>query len=171
MAAPDNVPTRSTAPRSYRSPDVVPASWSAARPAALGVAQPLGAGLGHQGPDQGYALSLTRRFDERLVLVDREHRPDVYAGAVQIAMKRASMYGRAPMIHDIEIALRVWGFLDDAPDDLIAARRCFEGVANPHHWRELRAVVDMVPFTSLSETAASVASAHGADWRALLDLS
>jgi len=92
------------------------------------------------------------------------------AGAVEIALKRASAYGRAPVVYDLEIALRVWGFLDECDDDLIAARACFAGVENPHHWREMRRLVAMVPTETLRQSPDAVASAHRAGWRSLLDL-
>ena len=170
MAAPEHVPTDPNAVPSYQSPDVVPAGWTAVRAAALGVAQPVGPALGHQGPDQGYALTLCHLFADRLVLAEGEHAEDVMAGAVQIAMKRASSYGRAPVVYDLEIALRVWGFLDQCDDELITARKCFAGVENPHHWSEMRSLVARVPTATLRQSPEAVASAHRADWRSLLDL-
>ena len=82
MAAPEYVPTDPTAVPHYRSPDVVPASWSADRAGSVGVAQPIGEGLGSQGPDQGYALTLTHLFDDRVVLAPGESRADVMAGRI-----------------------------------------------------------------------------------------
>lgn len=168
MSAPKYVPTDSDGPRSYRSPNVVPRSWSKRRAGSLGGVQPQGAALGHQGPDQGYALVLAHEFDDKLWLAADEHRDDVMAGAVEIAMKRASLFGRAPVVHDIEIALRVWGFLDESPPELVEFRRCFDGLANPHHWRELREVVAMVPERTLRTSGSDVRAAHKADWQATL---
>ena len=69
MAAPHFVPTAPVdEPRSYRSPDHVPAAWMPDRPAELTGRQPQGARLGFQGPDQGYGLTLANRFRSRLVL-------------------------------------------------------------------------------------------------------
>lgn len=171
MAAPEYVPTDPTAPPSYRSPAVVPEPWRPGRPASVGVTQPTGPGFGHQGPDQGYALTLTRLFTDRVRLAPGEDLDDVMAGAVQIALKRASAYGRAPVVHDVEVGLRVWGYLDDAPADLVAERRArFEGIGDPHHWRELRAVVDAVPETALRQSREAVTAAHRAGWRDLLVL-
>ena len=86
-------------------------------------------------------------------------------------MKRASIYGRAPVIHDVEIGFRVWGLLDEADDDLVTARtKLFEGIANPHHYFEARAVVDAVPESSLQLLPAQVAERHRSDWRSLLSL-
>ena len=169
MAAPEYVPTDQRAPRSYRSPDVVPESWSNDRAGSVGTEQPVGPALGYQGPDQGYVLTLVRHFDSRVILAEGEQRDDVMAGAVEIAMKRASIFGRAPVVYDLEIALRVWGFLAEPPAELIEARRCFQGVANPYHWRDLRRVVAKVPESTLRNSPAEVETQHLSDWRSLLD--
>jgi len=169
MAAPKYVPTDHNGPKSYRSPDVVPSSWTSPRAGSLDGTQPEGAALGNQGPDQGYALLLAREFGDKVLLVADEHHHDVMAGAVEVAMKRASIFGRAPVVHDIEIALRVWGFLDESPPELVEFRRCFAGLSNPHHWRELRDVVAMVPEETLRMSPSEVRASHVADWAKLLD--
>jgi len=140
------------------------------RAGSLDGVQPQGTALGNQGPDQGYALLVAHEFDDKLWLAADERRDDVMAGAVEIAMRRASLFGRAPVVHDIEIALRIWGFLDESPPELVEFRRCFDGLANPHHWRELRDVVATVPEGSLAMSRSEVLAAHKDDWRAALDL-
>ena len=91
-------------------------------------------------------LSLARRFEGKLTLTPGEHEKDALAGAVGVALKRASLYGRAPVVHDLTIALTIWGFLGEAPDDLVALRTpLFEEVWHPHHYAELRQLVDLVP--------------------------
>jgi hypothetical protein len=130
--------------------------------------QPRGERLGNQGPDQGFALSLARRFEGKLTLTQGEHEKDALAGAVGVALKRASLYGRAPVVHDLTVALTIWGFLGDAPDDLVALRKpLFEEVWHPHHYAELRQLVDLVPEDALRRTPAQVTEAHRADWRSL----
>ena len=172
MAAPEFVPRPPTEQvRSYDAPDHVPDGWSQDRPSDLGSEQPTGGEFGFQGPDQGYAMTLAARFSDRLVLSAGEHTEDALHGAVLVAMKRASIYGRAPVIHDVEIGLRVWGLLDEADDELVAIRsERFEGIANPHHYFEAREVVDAVPESSLQLLPAQVAERHRADWRSLLSL-
>lgn len=114
-------------------------------------------------------LSLARRFEDKLTLAAGEHEKDALAGAVGIALKRASLYGRAPVVHDLTIALTVWGFLGEAPDDLVALRsHLFEEVWHPHHYDELRQLVDLVPEATLRLTPAQVTEAHRADWRSLI---
>jgi hypothetical protein len=86
-----------------------------------------------------------------------------------VALKRASLFGRAPVMPDLTVALTVWGFLGDAPPDLIAYRQpLFAQVSSPHHYAELRRVVDLVPDEVLRRTPEQVANDHRADWRSLL---
>ncbi|NOX31535.1 MAG: hypothetical protein GXP35_16035 [Actinobacteria bacterium] len=173
MAAPEYVPTSPTArPRSYRAPGVVPDAWSDDRGASVGAHQPSGPMLGHQGPDQGYAFVLARHLSDQLRLVGSESADDVLAGAVQIGLKRASIFGRAPVVHDLTIALRLWGFLDDAPPPQQVAERAsrFDGVANPHHWSRMCALVACVPEATLRQSPAEVESKFRTNWRGQLDL-
>ncbi len=74
---------------------------------------PSGGGYGHQGPDQGYALNLAKRFIPILKLQPGESVNDVVAGCVTVALKRASLFGRAPLAEDLRVAFAHWGFLDD----------------------------------------------------------
>jgi hypothetical protein len=88
-----------------------------------------------------------------------------------VALRRASLYGRAPVIHDFTMAFTMFGFLDAAaPADLVALRKgMFEGVANTaHHYSEGRAIVDSVPEASLLQTPAQLAAAYKANWRTAL---
>lgn len=114
-------------------------------------------------------LSLARRFEGALTLTDGEHQRDALAGAVAVALKRASLFGRAPVVHDLTVALTIWGFLGEAPAPLVELRRpLFEEVWHPHHYAELRRIVDLVPEASLRLTPAQVTDAHRADHRGLL---
>jgi hypothetical protein len=114
-------------------------------------------------------LSLARRFEGRLALAPGEHERDALAGAVAVALKRASLFGRAPVVHDLTAALTIWGLLGEAPPDLVELRtRLFEEVAHPHHYGKLRRVVDLVPEEALRQTPAQLAQSHRLDWRSLL---
>jgi hypothetical protein len=157
---------------SYRSPEYVPDRWMPDRPGELAGPQPIGPGLGAQGPDQGYALRLAERFRPQLVLSDAERADDAIAGCTAIAMRRASLYGRAPVIHDLRIAFMIWGFLDPAPvAELVALRVArFEGVGDPHHYDALREVVDLVPEETLRMTRAEVQELYSVSWRRLLGI-
>jgi hypothetical protein len=171
MAAPEHVPVDRTRPvRAYESPPRRPESWLPERPGEIvDAGQPHGDRLGHQGPDQGYALSLARRFEGKLTLTAGEHEKDALAGAVAVALKRASLFGRAPVVHDLTVALTVWGFLGEAPPDLVALRKpLFEEVWHPHHYAELRRIVDLVPARTLRMAPAQVSGVYQSGWRALL---
>jgi hypothetical protein len=114
---------------------------------------------------------LARRFEGRLQLSAGEHASDAIAGCVGVALKRASLYGRAPVMPDLTVAFTVWGFLREAPDELVDVRRTlFAEVSNPHHYPEQRRLVDMVPESTLRQTPQQVAEAHQSDWRSLIDL-
>jgi hypothetical protein len=133
--------------------------------------QPSGGAYGHQGPDLGYVYTLLPLFDDRLRLAEGEGRADADAGCTAVAMKRASLFGRAPVVHDLEVAYRVWGFLDDAPAGLVEVRRpIFEGAAHPHHYGRLRALTAAVPEATLRLTPRQVADRHRNEWASLLDL-
>jgi len=147
----------------------VPGTWTTSRPSEVrGTHQPTGALLGSPGPDQGFALKLARRFEERLVLEPGEHSEDAIAGCTAVAMGRAASFGRAPVIHDLTLAFTLWGFLGEAPDDLVAARGpLFRGAA--HHYPVQRAIADSVPETTARLTPEAVAARLG-QWRELVDL-
>jgi len=123
--------------------------------------------LGSPGPDQGYVLKLARRFDGHLHLAAGEHQGDAVAGCTAVALKRASIFGRAPMIHDLTVAFTIFGFLSPQPDaDLVRMRTpIFEEVRNPHHYSELRHIVDLVPEATLRLSVAQVEAQAAQDWR------
>lgn len=178
MAAPEFVPTKPTdRPRHYTSPPRRDQEWFADRPGDLvgrGGQPDLDAGrMGAPGPDQGYLLKLLPLLRPELRLAQGERLEDAEAGCFAVALKRASLFGRAPVVHDLRVAYTLWGFLHaDAPADLVAERRRrFEGVhLTAHHYPELRAVVDAVPADTLRLTPAQVASMAPAGWRELLSL-
>ncbi|MDD9372280.1 MAG: hypothetical protein PV358_19310, partial [Acidimicrobiales bacterium] len=111
------------------------------------------------------------RFRGQLQLASDESEDDALAGCVGVALKRASLLGRAPVIHDLQVALTVWGFLGDAPPDLIAYRQpLFAEVANPHHYPEQRQIVDLVPDDVLRRSPEQVAEARRAGWKNVLSV-
>jgi len=172
MAAPEFVPVR-PGPRdkAYESPPRRLGSWLPDRPGELvdeGF-QPEGTALGSQGPDQGYALLLARRFEGTLVLTPGEHEADATAGVVAIALRRASVFGRAPVIHDLRLGFELFGFLGEGVDEeLVAHRRgTFEELANPHHYFEVRHLAGSIPETTLRLTPDEVRARRN-EWRALI---
>lgn len=174
MAAPEYVPQPAIKHvRSYESSPRRPSQWHADRPGDEATVDGFehGARLGWPGPDQGYVYVLARKFSGQLQLASDEHEDDAIAGAVAVALKRASLFGRAPVIHDLTVALTVWGYLGDAPPSLIAYRQpLFAEVSNPHHYPELRHIVDLVPAEVLRKTPQQVVDAHRVDWRSVLNV-
>lgn len=172
MAAPEYVPQPPIRRvRSYSSPPRRPEPWIAERPGELHGPQPRGERLGSPGPDQGYIYVLARRFRSRLHLATGVHEEDAVAGAVAVALKRASLLGRAPVLTDLTVAFTIWGFLGEAPDELVELRRpLFADVANPHHYSAQRRIADLVPDGVLRMSPQEVAEAHRTDWRSLLSL-
>ncbi len=149
----------------------VPGAWEPDRPAELRIPRATpGRGMGTPGPDQGYALSLARRFSDRLVLSAGEHEEDVRVGAALLASRRAALFGRAPSVYDVTAALGVFGFLGRAPTDLVEARReLFASVS--HDYVLQRALVDAVFEDTLRLTPAEIEATVGAgDWRSLWGL-
>lgn len=175
MAAPEHVPTKPNTPvRAYESPPRRPDSWNVDRPADFAGAgrQPSGARLGSQGPDQGYALKLAGILEPELSLTEGEHARDALAGIVAVGLKRASLLGRAPVIHDLRIGATLFGFLDAGADPALVRLRTelFEEVGHFHHYAELRHIADIVDPDVLRQTPDQVRARYDADWRDQLTL-
>ncbi|HEY6623204.1 MAG TPA: hypothetical protein VIX85_05195 [Acidimicrobiales bacterium] len=147
----------------------VPGIWTQSRPSELrGSTHPTGPSLGTPGPDQGFALKLARRFEDRLELAEGESIEDAIAGATAVGMRRAARFGRAPSIHDLTFAFTLWGFLGGAPPDLIAERTPLFRSAS-HHYEAQRAIADRVRDDTLRLTPDQVRSGLE-DWRRLLEV-
>jgi hypothetical protein len=147
----------------------VPSIWTQSRPSELrGTSQSPGHRLGSPGPDQGFALKLARRFEERLVLAEGESAEDATAGCTAVAMRRCARFGRAPAIYDLTFAFTLWGYLGGAPDDLIEERGPLFRSAS-HHYTAQRRIADSVIEETLRLTPEAVAERLGR-WRELLAL-
>ncbi len=135
----------------------------------VGAEPAAGPGLGSQGPDQGYALKLAERFAGQLMLAAGEREDHALAGCVAVALRRASIFGRAPVMHDVRLALELFGFLDEADAELVAWRRDrFAGAAGHHGYHVKLRLADLVPTETLRLTPAAVAAARARSWRAAL---
>lgn len=144
-----------------------PPVWTAARPAEQrGKVAVGGHHQGTPGPDQGYALKLARRFADRLVLAEGEHAEDAVAGCLGVSLRRAALFGRAPVSLDLEHAFTLWGFLGGAPPELVAHRSDLFRSASHHYWDQ-RGIAEAVPEETLRLTPAEVAD-RLSDWRSLL---
>jgi len=158
--------------RSYESPPVVPDPRFTDRPSDIIGGQPTGAQLGYQGPDQGYALKLAKGFTDRLQLLPGERAHDAIAGCLGVALRRASIFGRAPVVHDLTIAFTIFGFLGRRhAEELLELRRpMFIGLGHGLHYTEIRAIADMVPEATLRMSPQEVELSYPAQWRELLGL-
>ena len=170
MAAPEYVPVPvvGKARLPWESPDHVPAAWTLDRPGEVAQGrQPVGPRLGYPGPDIGYALTLAALVRPEVVAGPGESVDDAVAGCTAIAMRRAALFGRAPVLHDLRMSFTMWGWFDAQPSqDLRATRRsAFEAASHDYEIR--RAVVDQVPDETLRMTPAQVADAYPARWREL----
>ena len=170
MSAPKVAPNDARSSRYYSSPDVVPDAWSPERPGVVDGLQPTGNRMGAQGPDQGFALTIAKRLEPQLKIGEGERLDDSIRGCVVIALRRASLFSRAPVVHDLRIAFTMWGFFDENPPAELLARRAelFEGVGNVnHHYAEGRKIADLVDESTLRMTPEAVAAAYPARWREL----
>ena len=109
---------------------------------------------------------LAHRWAEQVELAPGEHREDAVAGCLGVGLKRAALFGRAPVIHDFELAYTLWGFLPGAPADLVSWRRPLFEEARHDYWRQ-REIADRVPEATLRLTPAQ-ARERLADWRSLV---
>ena len=76
-------------------------------------------------------------------------------------------------MHDLRIALTIWGFFDARPPaELVALRRpMFEGVANSlHHYEERRGPRRLGPRGDAAPDPGPGLAAYRASWRELLGL-
>lgn len=145
-----------------------PSDWRAERVADLRApGQPRGRAHGVPGPDQGYALLLAHRlFEEGLALSPGITAEDALVGASSVAGARAALFGRAPVARDVEMALTLFGFLGDAPEELVSWRGPLFQAAS-HHYDLQRRIVEAVPEPTLRLTPEQVHAQLG-DWRGLL---
>ena len=82
----------------------------------------------------------------------RAGRPGEVVG--QGALKRAALFGRAPVADDLEMAFGLFGFLDEplVGPALEERRRLFAEASHHHHYTEVRRIVDLVPDATLGLT-------------------
>jgi hypothetical protein len=121
--------------------------WRAARPGDIDPV--VGAGchgllFGSPGPDSGYALTLARRFRDRIKVVAPETVDDAEALAAGLAMRRAALFGRAPVLSDLEVAFQVFCWLGDPPPEFVEWRR-FTVAGVLHDYARRLALIDAVP--------------------------
>ena len=137
----------------------------------VGGEAPAGPGLGNQGPDQGYLLKLAEGFEDPIVLGLGERIEDVMAGCCAVALRRASLFGRAPVMNDLRLALELFGFLGVADEEQVSwRRRMLAGAAGHHGYQVKLRLADLVPESTLRSTPAAVAESRAENWRTQLGL-
>ena len=138
MAAPEYVPS-AWPTRPARALAIPPATAVDGHPSGRPRRPPARrAPLGRPGPRPGLRPGAGRRFAGRLGWPPGEDEHDVVAGCLGVATARASLFGRAPVIHDLELAFTLWGYLDaPRPTWSPSARRC--SPAPSHHYWDQRA--------------------------------
>jgi hypothetical protein len=127
--------------------------------------QPEGGSFGATGSDLGFGLKLANRVGDRAVLSEGEHHPDAVAGCFSCGTRRSSFFHRSPVIYDMEWAFTLWGFMEGAPEDLVAFRRpLFVGVAEDYsRQREIAGRVPE-PVIRMSHTEVKANLAKWRDW-------
>ncbi len=119
-------------------------AWTATRPGDLVAGQPTGELLGRPGPNVGYAISLANRLRDKIVLGPHESIDDALAIVSELGMKRASSFGRAPTMADVEIAATLLGYTGAVAPEFVDWRA--EQVHGAHHeYGVRRGFVDAVP--------------------------
>jgi hypothetical protein len=144
-----------------------PDAWYLQRPGEVDEAKvPWGPRFGSTGPGLGYGLMLARRLEGRLEVPAGDSREDAVAGCFICGARRSASFGRSPVIHDMEWAYILWGYLGSAPEDLAAWRAgLFRGAAHDY-WLQ-RQIVDAVRPETLRLTPAQVRDRLTA-WKELL---
>jgi hypothetical protein len=167
MAQPDYVPLQ-TADRVRRDEKMpAPDGWKADRPGDhILPGQPMGTHLGTPAPDAGYGLKLANRLADKLRPSEGISNDDVIAGILGVGLKRAGVFGRAPVQQDFELAATIWGFLGQAPADLVTFRKPLFSSCSHNYW-DTRDIADKVPEATLRMTLAQVSSIWP-NWKQLL---
>ncbi len=139
--------------------------WRADRPGDDVAEMPRGPLTGSPGPSVGFALTLANRCRDRLRLEPAEHGDDAVAVVAELAMTRASTFGRAPTTADIDVASELLGFSGPAPAAVKAWRPSV--IRGAHHEYVVRrriadAVDESVLRRPLSELGEVIADARRA---------
>jgi len=140
--------------------------WRADRPGDLDGAQPDGALLGRPGPNVGYAYTLAARARDSLRLAPPEHADDAISVIAEIAAKRAALFGRAPVMGDIDVAIALLGY-DGVADAGFVEKRTRLVHEAAHNYLRRRALVDAAPDGLLRKRMSEVAQSVD-EWRSQL---
>lgn len=105
---------------------------------------------GFPGPDQGYVLNFVKELISEVQLAEGENVNDVKWGLVLFALKRASLFGRAPVKKDLEAAANFFGFFSKEHDAEFLSKRkeILRGVS--HSYERQREFAEQLPVDILS---------------------
>ena len=95
------------------------------------------------------------------------------AGCVSVALKRASLAGRAPISEDIYVALLVFGFIfENTPQELVAFRqKLFRGAGLSHNQQAaVQKIADSVLSDVVVKTPDQIQDLQRSDWRLALQV-
>lgn len=114
-----------------------------------------GAGQGTTGPDAGFALTLSKRAVQGLIVPRGESHHDLEIGVAALTSKRAALAGRGPTMTDVEVVLDLFG-LRLSNDEAVGEdrRRRFCGVG--HSYFQQRSFVDAVSADALRQQPGAV---------------
>jgi hypothetical protein len=130
-------------------------SWRPDRPGDIGSGPPEGKLRGRPGPNVGYGYTLAERAHEQFRLAPHEEIHDAMSVVAEIAMKRAALFGRAPVMADVELAMTLLGY-DGSADDAFGTRRAHAVRDAAHNYPLRRALVDSVPDSLLTQGPAEL---------------
>jgi hypothetical protein len=137
--------------------------WRAERPGDSDEPSPQGGVFGTPGPNVGYAYTLAERASEHFALAEHERIRDVIPVIAEIAGRRAALFGRAPVMKDVELVSSLLGYdgSADSADERARAQLVHEA---GHSYIRRRAIVESVPEALLRQSRADIGSA-GYEWR------
>jgi len=137
--------------------------WQAERPGDLGPHQPEGGLFGSPGPNVGYAYTLAEHGADQLTLAEHEDVHDVVPVIAEVAGRRAALFGRAPVMPDVEVATRLLGWDGSADPAYERAReQLVQGAGHAYITR--RSIVEAVPEALLRRPPGEIDSAVY-EWR------
>ena len=122
--------------------------------------QPRARGFGVPCPDGGYALLLAREVAGDLALAAGDQREDAVWAIATVAMRRAAVVGRAPVIYDVLFASALLAYDDpDALECAVLRARLLSGVAHDPDLRQwLSDAVNSAAEVSVRSTAEAIAT-------------
>jgi hypothetical protein len=146
--------TESDRPRRHLEPGPA-VKWRSDKPGIPGGPGdvPKGGTFGTVGPDPGWATKLVRASQ----LPDGD--PSLESVVVALVMARAATLGRAAVPEDIDAALMVCGYYDEAPPEIVARRKHWVA-AVPHDPRPGQTAVSEVDRALLADKPERIRWAH-----------